>query len=59
MHDLSRLSFINVTMPKALIRTGKREDGEGISGLEGIARVRALLREPRKIVRLVRALGCR
>jgi hypothetical protein len=42
---------------KELIRTGKREDGEGISGLEGIARVRNLLREPRKIVRLVGLSG--
>jgi hypothetical protein len=40
-----------------LIRTGKREDGEGISGLAGIARVRETLREPQKIVRLVGLSG--
>jgi hypothetical protein len=42
---------------KKLIRTGKREDGEGISGVEGLERVRDALREPRKIVRLVGLYG--
>jgi hypothetical protein len=42
---------------KKLVRTGKREDGEGISGLEGLARVRDVLREPGKIVRLVGLSG--
>jgi hypothetical protein len=42
---------------KALIRTGKREDGEGLSGLQGINRVRDLLREPQKVVRLVGLSG--
>jgi hypothetical protein len=42
---------------QALIRTGRREDGEGISGIEGIGRVRDILREPRNIVRLVGLSG--
>jgi hypothetical protein len=42
---------------KKLIRTGKREDGEGISGEEGLTRVRDVLREPAKIVRLVGLSG--
>jgi len=41
----------------ALIRTGKRGDGQGISGLDGIDRVRLLLREARKVVRLVGLSG--
>jgi hypothetical protein len=42
---------------KKLVRTGNREEGEGISGLEGLARVRKALREPRNIVRLVGLSG--
>jgi hypothetical protein len=38
---------------KALIHTGKREDGGGLFALEGIKRERDLLRESQKIVRLV------
>src|SRR5262249_1083646 len=42
---------------KKLIRTGKREDGEGISGVVGLQRVRDALRDPRKVVRLVGLSG--
>jgi hypothetical protein len=42
---------------KALIHTGKRQDGEGLSALNGINRVRDLLREPQKVVRLVGLSG--
>jgi hypothetical protein len=42
---------------KVLITTGNREDSEGLSGLQGINRVRDLLRGPQKAVRLVGLSG--
>jgi hypothetical protein len=39
------------------IHTGRREDGQGLGALEGIARLRAMLREPRRVVRIVGLSG--
>jgi hypothetical protein len=41
----------------ARIQTGAKEDGEGISTLEGIRRMREILRTPGKVVRLVGLSG--
>ncbi len=41
----------------ARIQTGKKEDSGGFPVLEGIKRIRALLREPRSVVRLVGLSG--
>jgi hypothetical protein len=42
---------------KVRIRTDKKEDGEGVAPLEGIRRVRDLLREPGRVGRLVGLSG--
>lgn len=39
------------------IRTGEKEDGDGIGAVDGIERIRAILREPGKTVRLVGLSG--
>ena len=42
---------------RARIQTGRKEDGEGLSALEGIKRMRDILRAPGKVVRLVGLSG--
>jgi hypothetical protein len=42
---------------KSRILTGRKEDGEGLAALEGIKRMRDLLRQPGKVVRLIGLSG--
>jgi hypothetical protein len=42
---------------KLRIHTGKREGGNGISAVDGLAAIRDILREPRSIVRLIGLSG--
>jgi hypothetical protein len=42
---------------KLRIRTGRIEDGHGVQALEGIRRIRDLLRQPQNVVRLVGLSG--
>jgi len=42
---------------RARIQTGRKEDGDGLSALEGIKRMRDILRAPGKVVRLVGLSG--
>ena len=39
------------------IKTGDRDDGDGLSAVDGINRIRAILREPGHVVRLVGLSG--
>lgn len=42
---------------KARIRTGRRDEGDGVTVQQGISQLRAALREPRGVVRLVALSG--
>lgn len=42
---------------RARIRTGDKDEGDGVSAAEGIDRIRKVLAEPRKVVRLVGLSG--
>jgi hypothetical protein len=42
---------------EARVKTGNKDEGDGVSAIEGISRIRAVLREPGQVVRLVGLSG--